>query len=294
MGHNHPHSSTSIGDAFRLGILINLVFIAAEVGFGIMSNSTALLADAGHNFSDVLALGFSWFAIVIAKRKPNLRFTYGLRRTTILTAILNTLLLIVTVGFIAWEAIIRIGSGNQIHSQTIIIVASMGILVNGFTAFLFVRGKEHDLNIKSSFLHFVADALVSLGVVIAGIVILFTGVAWIDSAVSLVIAAFILYSSYRLLIDSINLALDAVPKDIDINQVSNYLTGLNGVNSIHDLHIWALSTSETALTVHLVVENPINNDLLHEITDYLSGNFGISHSTIQVEQKGSKPCFACN
>ncbi len=293
MGHEHLHSINSIGRAFRIGILINILFIAVEVWFGLFSNSTALLADAGHNLSDVLALVFSWFAIIISKRKPSLRFTYGLRRTTILTAIINTFLLIVTVGFIAWEAILRIESGVQINSQTIIMVASLGILVNGFTAFLFIKGKEHDLNIKSSFLHFVADALVSLGVVIAGIIILFTGITWIDSVVSLIIAAFILFSSYRLLIDSINLALDAVPKDIDINAVSEYLLALKDVCSIHDLHIWALSTSETALTVHLVTDSSIGDNLLHEINHYLDANFGIKHSTIQIEQLGSKPCFPC-
>lgn len=294
MVHSHSEHSRNLNFAFRIGILINILFIVIEVGFGLFSNSTALLADAGHNLSDVLALFFSWFAILIARRKPNLRFTYGLRRTTILTAILNTLLLIVAVVFIAWEAIVRINSGAQIHSQTIIMVASLGIFVNGFTAFLFLKGKEHDLNIKSSFLHFVADTLVSLGVVIAGVIILLTGITWIDSAVSLLIAAFILISSYRLLIDSVNLALDAVPKDIDINAVSGYLSGLKDVNSIHDLHIWALSTSETALTVHIVTDNAIEDDLLHDITDHLNDNFGINHSTIQVEFNGSKPCLSCN
>ena len=293
MGHEHSHSANNIGQAFRIGILINIVFITVEVVYGLSSNSTALLADAGHNLSDVLALAFSWFAIIVAKRKPNHRFTYGLRRTTILAAIINTLLLIVTVGFIAWEAIIRINSGHQIHGRTIIMVASLGIAVNAFTAFLFLKGKEHDLNIKSSFLHFVADALVSLGVVVAGVIILLTGITWIDSVVSLIIAAFILYTSYRLLIDSINLALDAVPKDIDINAVSSYLTGLRNISSIHDLHIWALSTSETALTVHLVIESSIDDNLLHEITDYLNSNFGIKHSTIQFERMGSMPCFPC-
>ena len=294
MEHEHSHSINNIGRAFRIGILINVLFIAIEVWFGIFSNSTALLADAGHNLSDVLALIFSWFAILISKRKPSLRFTYGLRRTTILTAILNTLLLIVTVGFIAWEAIIRINSSPQIHGRTIIMVALLGIIVNAFTAFLFLKGKDHDLNIKSSFLHFVADALVSLGVVIAGVIILLTGITWIDSAVSLIIATIILYSSYRLLIDSVNLALDAVPKDIDINAVLTYLASMKNVSSIHDLHIWALSTSETALTVHLVIDSAVDDNFLHELTDHLYVYFGIKHSTIQVELMGSKPCFPCN
>jgi cobalt-zinc-cadmium efflux system protein len=290
MGHDHQHSNSNIGNAFKIGILINIVFIVVEVVFGILSKSTALLADAGHNLSDVLALAFSWFAILISHRKPNLRFTYGLRRTTILAAIVNTILLIVTVGFIAYEAIIRLALNVQIQGKTVIVVASLGIVVNGFTAYLFMKGKDHDLNIKSSFLHFIADALVSLGVVIAGLAIILTGLTWIDSAVSIIIAIFILYSSYRLLIDSVNLALDAVPKNIDITEVSSYLQSLGSVVSIHDLHIWALSTSETALTVHLVTQNSIDDNLLHDITDYLSTNFNIRHSTIQVEQSNCEKC----
>ena len=290
MSRDHQHSSNNMGNAFKIGILINVVFIAVEVVFGILSKSTALLADAGHNLSDVLALAFSWFAILISHRKPNLRFTYGLRRTTILTAIVNTLLLIVAVGFIAYEAIIRLASNVQIQGSTVIIVALLGITVNGFTAYLFMKGKEHDLNIKSSFLHFVADALVSLGVVIAGIVIILTGLSWIDSLVSLIIAVFILYSSYRLLIDSVNLALDAVPKNIDINAVSKYLSGLKNVISIHDLHIWALSTSETALTVHIVIDGLVDDNFTHVVSDHISDNFNIKHSTIQVEQLNSEKC----
>jgi len=294
MGHNHQHSNNSSGNAFKIGILINVVFIVFEVVFGILSKSTALLADAGHNLSDVLALAFSWFAILISHRKPSLRFTYGLRRTTILTAIVNTLLLIVTVGLIAYEAIVSLTSNVQIQGSTVIIVASLGIVVNGFTAYLFMKGKEHDLNIKSSFLHFVADALVSFGVVVAGLIIILTGLTWIDSFVSLIISVFILYSSYRLLIDSVNLSLDAVPKDIDLNEVSSYLTSLKNVDSIHDLHIWALSTSETALTVHLVVKEVVDDSFLHNITNYLNSKYNICHTTIQVESTDSMECKSCN
>lgn len=290
MDHNNLHINSNIGNAFKIGILINIVFIAFEVVFGLFSKSTALLADAGHNLSDVLALVFSWFAILVSHRKPNLRFTYGLRRTTILTAIVNTLLLIVTVGFIAYEAIIRITSNVQIQCRTVIVVASIGIFVNGLTAYLFMKGKENDLNIKSSFLHFVADAMVSFGVVVAGVVISFTGLVWIDSLVSLAISIFILYSSYRLLIDSVNLALDAVPKNIDIKEVSTYLRGLENVKSIHDLHVWALSTSETALTVHLVVNEVVNDNFLHDITEYINNTFNIHHITIQIEQSVFAGC----
>jgi len=294
MSQNHQHTASSYGNAFKIGIFINLIYIAFETFFGFNSKSNALLADAGHNLSDVLALAFSWFAIQISHRKPNLRFTYGLRRTTILTAIVNTLLLIVTVGFIAYEAIIRLALNVQIQGGMVIIVASLGILVNGFTAYLFMKGKEHDLNIKSSFLHFVADALVSLGVVVAGIIIYFTNLVWIDSVVSLAISIFILYSSYRLLVDSVNLSLDAVPKNIDINVVSSYLLSLENVESIHDLHIWALSTSETALTVHLIVNEVVDDNFLRGITEYLSNTFNIHHTTIQVEATNSLHCTSCN
>lgn len=294
MSHNHSHNISNIDRTFLIGILVNIIFIAFEVGFAFLSNSTALLADAGHNLSDVLALVFSWFAILLSRRKPTLRFTYGLRRTTILTAILNTILLIVTVGYIAWEAINRIYSNSLIHSKTIIIVASIGILVNGFTAFLFMKGKERDLNIKSTFQHFIADALVSFGVVVAGVIILFSGFNWIDSVISLLISAIILYSSYRLLIDSVNLALDAVPKDIDINSVSKFLSNLEKVQSIHDLHIWALSTSETALTVHLVTKSAIDEKFLDGINDYLESTYGIRHTTIQIESIDSRTCSSCN
>lgn len=295
MSGHHSNHQHYISNAFKTGILINLIFIAVEIFYGFLSNSVALLADAGHNFTDVIALLFSWFALIIARRKPNLRFTYGLRRSTILAAMINTLLLLVAVSYILFEAIVHFKSGAGVQSRSIILVAGAGIIVNGFTAWLFAKNKDQDLNIKSAFFHFIADTLISLGVVIAGIVILFTGYVWIDPMVSLIVAIFILYGSYGLLRDSVNLALDGVPGNIDINAVHCYLAGLNNVKSIHDLHVWGLSTSETALTVHLVTNEAVDNQFIPSITKHLHDNFHIGHCTIQVEESGSNPCEApCN
>jgi len=294
MEHHNTYYGNNISESFKIGILINLVFIAVEVLFGFIANSVALIADAGHNFSDVVVLIFSWFAILISQRKPTDRYTYGLRRSTILVAILNTLLLIATVGFIAWEAIVRFKVEVEIKSNLVILIASLGIVVNGFTAWLFAKGKERDLNIKSAFLHFIADMLVSLGVVVGAVMISLTGINRIDSFISLMIAAFILYGTYKLLIDSINLALDAVPKNIDIAAIQSYFLHHEKIKSFHDLHIWALSTSETALTVHLVVEGFVDDSFIHDITDYISKIFNISHCTIQVEQAAQESCSACN
>jgi cobalt-zinc-cadmium efflux system protein len=292
--HHHTHEPSSMGMSFKIGISINLVFIAFEVFYGIISNSTALLADAGHNFSDVLALAFSWVAIWLSERKPTEKFTYGYRRSTILIAILNTFILLIAIGLVLWEAIDQFGKHREIISGNVITLATIGILVNGFTAWLFSRGKKHDLNIKSTFMHFVADAVVSLGVVIAGVIILFTHLQWIDSLVTLIIVLFIIYSTYHLLIDSINLALDAVPENIDINQIRNYLENLDAVTGIHDLHVWALSTSQSALTVHLTTNSPTDNGFIIEIQHHLHENYNIEHSTIQIEYGSENQCCRNN
>jgi len=258
MEHNHSHShDMNLGNAFKIGISINIVFIVVEAVYGFLSNSMALVADAGHNLSDVLALVFSWIAVILSQRKPTLKFTYGFRRSTILIALLNTILLLAAVAFIVWETIQRLGKPLEINSNSVITVAAIGIAVNGFTAWLFMKGKKHDLNIRSAFVHFIADALVSLGVVVAGIIMAFTGIVWVDSLVSFAIIAVILYSSYHLLIDSVNLALDAVPENVNIQAVRDYLKSLPEVSDIHDLHIWALSTTDAALTVHLVMNTQI-------------------------------------
>ena len=277
-----------MGNAFKIGIALNLLFVIIEATFGYLSNSMALIADAGHNLSDVMALAFSWIAVILSGRRPTLKFTYGLRRATILTALLNTILLLVAVAFIVWETIERIGKPIEIKSESVIIVASIGILVNAFTAWLFMKDKKHDLNIRSAFVHFVADALVSLGVVIAGVIMIFTNIVWIDIVASFIIIAVILYSTYHLLIDSVNLALDAVPENINIDVVRRFLENLPEVNSIHDLHIWALSTTDAALTVHLSTNIHTDIGFIISVQKELHERFKIGHATIQVEYGNDK------
>ena len=295
MEHNHSHSSNiNLGNAFKIGISINIVFIIIEASYGFLSNSMALVADAGHNLSDVLALVFSWVAVILSQRKPTLKFTYGFRRSTILIALLNTVLLLAAVVFIVWETIERLGKPLVINSNSVIIVAAIGIVINGFTAWLFMKGKKHDLNIRSAFVHFVADALVSLGVVVAGIIMAFTNIVWIDSFVSFAIIAVILYSSYHLLIDSVNLALDAVPENVNIEAVRNYLKSLPQVTDIHDLHIWALSTTDAALTVHLTTNTQTDVSFISSIQHELHKQFDIEHSTLQIEYGDAECETNCN
>ena len=284
MGHDHNHlQSIHLGNAFKIGITINILFIVVEAFYGYVSNSMALFADAGHNFSDVIALAFSWIAVILSQRKPTLKFTYGFRRSTILIALLNTILLLGAVAFIVWETIERLTRPAVIDAKSVIIVAAIGIIVNAFTAWLFLKDRKHDLNIRSAFVHFIADALVSLGVVVAGIVMIFTGIVWVDSLMSFTIIAVILYSSYHLLIDSVNLALDAVPENINIDAVQEYLKSLPEVGGIHDLHIWALSTTDAALTVHLATHTQTDIKFITNIQYQLHNKFSIEHATIQVE-----------
>lgn len=281
--HTHAHFP-GLNRSFILGIVINIVFIIAEAIYGYLSDSMALFADAGHNLSDVMALVFAWIGVFLARRKPTLRYTYGLRRSTILIALLNTLLLLLAVIFIIIETFGRFEKNNiAIDANSVIIVAAVGIVVNAFTAWLFIKGRKNDLNIRSAFVHFLADALVSLGVVVAGILMKYTGLFWIDSAVSIIIIAVILYSTYHLLIDSINLALDAVPENIDIHRVRDYLQQIPEVAGIHDLHIWALSTTDTALTVHLATKTNTDAAFIGKVRKELHDRFEIAHSTIQVE-----------
>ncbi len=296
MEHNHHTDHVkNIGNAFKTGIILNIIFIILEVFYGFISNSMALISDAGHNLSDVVALIFSWIAVRLSQSKPTLKFTYGFRRSTILITILNTVLLLAAVGFVLWETIRRIGEPQTINSKNIIIVAAIGIVINGFTAWLFYEDKKHDLNIRSAFIHFMADALVSVGVVIAGLLIALTGIYRIDSIVSVIIIGVILYNAYQLLIASVSLALDAVPENIDIEAIRKYLTGLPEINGIHDLHIWALSTSAAALTVHLESNVLTDNTFLTGIRKMLKEEFGIEHSTIQIEfGEQSELCNDCN
>lgn len=284
MEHNHSHNNDiNLSSAFKIGIAINIIFVTIEALVGYLSNSMALIADAGHNLSDVLALTFSWIAIKLSQRKPTMKFTYGFRRSTILIALLNTILLLAALVFIVYETIERLSKSAEINANSIIIVASIGIVVNAFTAWLFLKGKNHDLNVRSAFVHFVADTLVSLGVVVAGIIMTFTGIQWVDSLVSFTIVAVILYSVYNLLIDSVNLALDAVPENIDIEEVSEFLKKLPEVSGVHDLHIWALSTTDAALTVHLSTCEQTDIGFITSIQQELHNRFRIEHATIQVE-----------
>jgi cobalt-zinc-cadmium efflux system protein len=291
MEFQHSHNQNiKLGNAFKTGIAINIIFVAVEALAGFYSNSMALVADAGHNLSDVLALVFSWIAVIISQRQPTLKFTYGFRRSTILVALLNTILLLIAVSFIIYETFTRLREPLDIKAGSVMIVGSIGIVINGFTALLFTKGKKNDLNIRSAFVHFVADALVSLGVVVAGIIIALTGIQWIDSVVSFVIISFILYSSYKLLIDSVNLALDAVPENIKIEHVHDYLAGLPEVTGVHDLHIWSLGTTDAALTVHLTTSVQTSLNFITSIQHQLHEQFEIEHSTIQVEFGALDPC----
>lgn len=291
MEYSHSHNDNiRLGNAFKIGITINILFVIAEALAGFSSNSMALIADAGHNLSDVLALVFSWVGVVLAKRQPTLKFTYGFRRSTILVALLNTILLLVAVSFIIYETVQRLHKPLEINTNSMMLVAAIGIGVNAFTAFLFMKGRENDLNVRSAFIHFVADALVSLGVVIAGILISLTGIQWIDTVVSFAIITVILYASYNLLIDSVNLALDAVPENIKIESVRDYLVNLPEVTGVHDLHIWSLGTTDAALTVHLTTSVQTSVSFISLIQHHLHEQFNIEHSTIQVEYGDMEDC----
>ncbi len=282
--HGHVHAPKNFGLAFAVGIALNTGFIIAEVSYGLMANSLALLADAGHNLSDVLGLLLAWGASVLARRVPSSRFTYGLRSTSILAALVNAILLLTVTGGIAWEAIQRIAHPDQVQSMTVIVIAAIGVVINTATALMFMRGGDDDLNIRGAFLHMAGDALISLGVVIAGVVIMYTGWLWLDPAVSLVIAVLVVLGTWSLLRDSAKLALQAVPQGLPAEKVRAYLQTLPGVAAIHDLHIWGMSTTETALTVHIVMPGGHPGDAFNcSVADELQRQFSIGHATIQVE-----------
>ena len=287
--HDHCHGKSDYNSAFALGVALNVGFVAVEVVCGIWAQSVALLADAGHNLSDVLGLALAWGAARLSTVGPNERRTYGLRRTSILAALINALLLLMATGGITWEALRRFAEPAPVAGSTIMIVAAIGAVINGGTALLFLSGRHHDLNLRGAFLHMSADAAVSLGVVICGLLIRWKGWVWIDPLASLLIVAVILVSTFGLLFESINLALDAVPKGIDPVAVRDYLRGLSGIADVHDLHIWAMSTTETALTAHLVKpDGRIDDAFLAEVERVLHDRFGIMHPTIQFEQGGAE------
>ncbi len=286
--HHHHHASPDYNRAFAAAVVLNLGFVIVEAVFGFMSDSLALLTDAGHNLSDVMGLLLAWGAAALAKKKPSSRRTYGYSRATIIASVLSGLILMGAVGAIGWEAVNRLFAPTQPAGLTIIIVAGIGVVINTATALFFVSGKDHDLNIRGAFLHMAADAGISLGVVISGALILFYGLNWVDPVISLFIAGAIFLSTWGLLRDSLNLAVDAVPRNVDPEAVRDYLSGLPGVNTIHDLHIWPLSTTDTALTAHMVMDEfPGSDEFLGEVAKVLEQRFSINHPTIQMERASS-------
>jgi cobalt-zinc-cadmium efflux system protein len=286
--HHHHHAPPDYNRAFAAGIALNLAFVVVEAVFGVLSDSLALLTDAGHNFSDVLGLLLAWGAAALAAKRPSTRRTYGYSRATIIASLFSGLLLMGAVGAIGWEAVNRLLEPTEPAGKTIMIVAAIGVVINTATALLFLSGKDSDLNIRGAFLHMAADAAVSLGVVVSGALILFFGFDWLDPLISLVIAAVILLSTWGLLRDSLNLAVDAVPRHVDPEAVRAYLSGLPGVLAIHDLHIWPMSTTDTALTAHMVMGTfPADDRFLDDIAVVLQERFAIKHPTIQLERHDS-------
>lgn len=283
--HSHTHEIKNYNKAFGYGIALNIIYIVVEVIYGLLINSMALLADAGHNFSDVLGLILAWGGAYLAKTATTKSRTYGLRKSTILAALFNAIILLIAVGAITIEAIRKIAEPEPIGGTTMMIVAGVGVVINTLTALLFLKGREKDLNIKGAFLHMAADAGVSLGVVAAGFLINLTGFYLLDPIISLVIVVVITIGTWGLLKDSFHLSMDAVPRNIIFEEVKKYLSSLEGVEEVHDLHIWAMSTTETALTVHLVIPEEIKNDkFLSKVCGQLHHKFGIEHSTIQIEK----------
>ena len=293
MSHDHSHHAHGVKPhdrAFAIGIFLNVTFVVIEAGYGFAAGSLALLADAGHNLSDVLSLVLAWGASLLARRAETAQRTYGFRKVTILASLASAVMLLMALGGIAWEAARRFAAPQPVNGTVVITVAAIGVGINTLTALLFFSGQKHDLNIKGAFLHMAADAAVSLGVVIAGFVILHTGWLLIDPIISILIVLIVFAGTFGLLRDSFNLSIDAVPRNVDIEKISGYLSGLKEVCEFHDLHVWALSTTETALSVHIMVNSgAIRNAFLEEIQAYLLEHCGIEHATIQVERYAGDP-----
>ena len=285
-GHSHETSAGDFSRAFAIGIALNVTFVAIEVAFGIYGHSVALLSDAGHNLGDVLGLAVAWGATVLARRPPTPRYTYGLGGTSILAALFNALFLLIAVGAISWEAIIRLMNPAPVAGDIVMIVAAIGIVINGATALLFASGRKGDLNIRGAFLHMLADAVIAAGVLVTGLLIKLTGAAWLDPIASLVVNAVIVWGTWTLLRDSLAMSLAAVPPSIQPDEVRRFLENLPGVARLHDLHIWAMSTSETALSGHLVMPEGRGGDaFLTRTCAELNRRFGICHVTLQIESE---------
>lgn len=284
--HNHSHAMTpdSLDRAMIIGVSLNLIFVLVEFGFGFFSGSLALLADAGHNASDVVGLLLAWGASFLARRPPSQKFTFGLRRATIYAAFLNAVLLLAACAVILWEAIYRLNDPAPVAGFTMIAVAAIGVVINTVTAILFMQGSKEDANIRGAFLHMAADAAVSVGVVLAGVAIMATGIGWIDPVVSIIIVVVIVWGTWDLFAESVGLAMDAVPRRIDINELTNALAEVPGVLEIHDLHVWGMSTSEVMLTAHLVIAESSRQGSLKEVQSVLRERFAITHTTLQPEE----------
>lgn len=291
MEHGHSHAPANYNKAFALGVALNTGYIVAELLIGFAIDSVALIADAGHNISDVLALLLAWGASILASTRPTERRTYGLRRTSILASLTNAVVLLIVIGAIAWEAILRFSNPREVPGVVVAWVAALGILINAGTALLFFSGRRRDINIRGAFLHMLGDAAVSAAVLVAGIAIVYTGLTWIDPTTSLLVVIAIAIGTWGLLRDSINLSIDAVPKEIDPAKVRAYLGELPGVKDVHDLHIWAMSTTETALTAHLVRPDGSDDALLRRAAEDLHHKFEIVHTTLQFET--SVGCQGC-
>ena len=290
-GGHHHHAPADMSRAFAIGVGLNTLFVVVEVVAGFLAHSMALLADAGHNLSDVLALLMAWGAVILARRAPTARRTYGLRKATILASLANAVFLLLAVGAITSESLRRLSTPHTVATLTVMVTAAIGVVINTATALLFMRGGKGDLNVRGAFLHMASDAAISVAVVIGAGAIALTGREWIDPALSLAIAVVIVIGTWGLLRDSVNLALDAAPRGIDVAAVRAWLTGLPGVEEIHDLHIWAMSTTETALTAHVI--RPANDDgdsFLHQACEGLAVRFNIGHATLQVETDADSTC----
>lgn len=291
-GHDHSHGAAVGGRAFGIGAAINLGFVVMEIILGLRANSLALLADAGHNFVDVIGLVLAWGAIKLADQAPSARYTYGLRGTTILASLANSVLLLLATGAIAWDAIGRLGDPPPVQGALVMYVALAGIAVNGGSALLFLHGRHADLNARAAFFHLLGDALIAVSVMLSGLIVMKTGLRWVDPLIALAVSAVIVYGTWSVLRDSAELALHAVPRGIDAAEVREWLIQQRGVGEIHDLHIWAMSTRETALTAHLVIPDGYpGDDFLQELGRQMEHKFGICHVTLQTETgSGSAPC----